>query len=323
MILNYLKFNSLLVFAVSCFVFTFFQIDSCISVVVASENNVIIIQSQQMEAYNEAIESFKKGCKDKGISINSIYDLKGEIEGSKKVIRKIKKNSLKPDLIFTVGILAAKIVKEQFSDVPIIFSMVICHKRFNLQNHNITGISTDVPLVNQLSILKEILGEKKKVGIICDPTKIGNIISEAIPVASKLGLNLIKKEITSEGEVKSALKNIIESADSLWIIPDSTVITRDSLSIILKTTLSHKMPTFCTSSAIVRAGALASISPDYAHTGLEASKMAQTLLNSPTVISLGIKHPEKFKLSLNVQTANIIGIDISAFQSRPDVFLYP
>ena len=73
----------------------------------------------------------------------------------------------------------------------------------------------------------------------------------------------------------------------------------------------------------MKEGAIASISPDYTDIGIKAARMAQTLLNSPTVISLGIKQPDKLRLSLNIQTANKIGIDISSIQSRPNVVLYP
>lgn len=276
-----------------------------------------------MVAYGEAIEGFKKGCKERGISINAIYGLKGEIEEGKKVVQKIKNNNPKPGLILAVGILATTLVKEQFADIPIIFSMVIYHERFNLLEPNITGISADVPVINQLKFLKEIPGKIKNVGVIYDPAKSGNIISEANLAAGKLGFNLIKKEITAGDEVKSALKEIIKDIDALWVLPDSTVITKNSLGIILKITRKHHMPTFCTSSAIVKAGALASISPDFFHTGIQAAGMAQTLLRSPTVISLGIKQPERFKLSLNTETAKKIGVDISSFSPRSDVVLYP
>ena len=116
---------------------------------------------------------------------------------------------------------------------------------------------------------------------------------------------------------------MVSKIDALWIIPDGTVVTKESLEIILKMSLKHHLPVFCTSSAIVKAGALVSISPDYTHTGLQAYQMAQTLLNTPTVISLGVKQPDKLKITLNTQTAEIIRVDLSPLQSRPDVVLYP
>ena len=291
--------------------------------IIAAENTVVIIQSQQIAAYNEAIKGFEKGCKGKNISIKAIYNLNGDTDEGKRIIQNIKDNEFEPDLILAVGVLAATLVKEQFTDVPIIFCMVINHKRFNLQGANITGISSEVSVEDQFAILKELLGARKNVGVIYDPTKTGNIVSEAGRVIKKLEFNFIKKEVTSESEVTPALKNMIDKIDALWMIPDSTVITKTSLNAISKTLLEHHLPIFCTSDAIVKAGALVSVSPDYIYTGRQAARMAQTLLSNPTTTSLGIKQPDKLKLTVNTKTAEIIGINLTSFQSHPDVVLYP
>ena len=291
--------------------------------IIADENTVVIIQSQQIAAYNEAIKGFEEGCKGKNISINSIYNLNGDADEGKRIIQNIKDNKRKPDLILAVGILAITLVKEQFTDIPIIFCMVINHKRFNLEGNNITGISSEVSVEEQFTILKELLGARKNVGVIYDPTKTGNIVSEADRVTKKLEFNFIKKEVTSESEVTPVLKKMIDKIDVLWMIPDSTVITETSLNAISKILLKHHLPIFCTSDAIVKAGALVSVSPDYTYTGRQAARMAQTLLNNPTTTSLGIKQPDKLKLTLNTKTAEIIGINLSPIQSHPNVVLYP
>ncbi|MDE1889342.1 MAG: hypothetical protein KGI30_03670, partial [Planctomycetota bacterium] len=72
-----------------------------------------------------------------------------------------------------------------------------------------------------------------------------------------------------------------------------------------------------------KGGALISISPDYASTGLQASQIAQKLLNNPATTSLGIKQPDKLKITVNTTTAKLIGIDLSPLRSRTDIVLYP
>ena len=129
----------------------------------------------------------------KNISINSIYNLNGDADEGKRIIQNIKDNEFEPDLILAVGVLAATLVKEQFTDVPIIFCMVINHKRFNLQGANITGISSEVSVEGQFAILKELLGAHKNVGVIYDPTKTGNIVSEADRVIKNLNLISLKR----------------------------------------------------------------------------------------------------------------------------------
>ncbi|GAN33441.1 MAG: hypothetical protein DYG83_16800 [Candidatus Brocadia sp. AMX2] len=301
----------------------FFQAAFLMPHAIPAENAVIIIRSQQIPAYNEAIKGFEEGCKGENISIKAIYDLNGDIEEGKRIIQKIKDNSFKPRVILAIGVLAATFVKEQFPDVPIIFCMVINHNRFNLQGANITGISSEASLEDQFAILKGLLGSRKSVGVIYDPAKTGKIITEASIVVKKFEFNLVKAQVFSEKEVAPVLENIVNKIDALWMIPDSTVITKNTLSAISKITLEHRLPIFCTSDAIVKAGALVSVSPNYKYTGLQAAHLAQRLLNDPMTTSLGIKQPDKLKLTLNTQTAEIIGINLSPIRSFPDVVLYP
>lgn len=287
------------------------------------ENAVIIIRSQQIAAYNEAISGFEEGCKEKNIFIKAIYDLKGDTEEAKKVVQAIKGGKPKPKLILAVGVLAATLAKDQFPDIPMIFCMVINHERFNLHGTNITGISSEASLEDQFALLKEILGLRKNVGVLYDSKKTGKIISDATNVAGKFGINLFKIEVLSEYEVLSALKNNINKIDALWIVPDGTVITKDSIEDIVNKTSKNRLPTVSTSSAIVKAGALISISPDYAYTGRQAAQMVQTLLNDPTKTSLGVKRPDKLQITLNTQTAKMIGIKLSVFKAFPDIVLFP
>lgn len=290
--------------------------------VTSGENTVVIIRGQQIPAYNSVVEGFEKGCKERNIFIEKIYDLKGGVEEGRKIIQSIKAGKRKSDLILTVGILATALAKAQFSDTPIIFCMVIHHERFDLQGTNITGITAEVPVEYQFAFLKELLGDVRNVGVIYDPSKTGSIISMAIPAAKKLGFNLVQAKVASDKEATSALEEIASEIDALWIIPDSTVVTRSSLNVILETALKRHLPTFCHSRTIVKEGAMVSISPDYTDIGIKAARIAQTLLNSPTA-SLGIKQPDKFRLSLNTQTAKEIGADTSSIESLPNVILYP
>ncbi len=289
----------------------------------AAENEVIIIRSQQISAYNEAIKGFEEGCKGKNISITAIYDLHGDTEEGKRVIQKISTGSPRPGVILAVGVLAATLVKDQFPDIPIIFCMVINHERFNLHGANITGISSEASLTDQFAILKELLGARKNVGVIYDPMKTERIIREASATAKEFDFNLVKAEVLSEKEVTPALKKMVNAIDALWMIPDSTVITKSALSVISKITLEHRLPVFCTSDALVKAGALVSVSPNYKYTGLQAAQLAQKLLSDPTTTSLGIKQPDKLKLTLNTKTAEMIGMNLSAVRSFPNVVLYP
>lgn len=186
-----------------------------------------------------------------------------------------------------------------------------------------TGISSAASIEDQFRVLNEVLGEKKNIGVIYDPTKTGKIISDALLVSKKYEFSIIEAKVASENEIVSALKNIIKRIDALWIVPDGTVVTKDSMDVIIKSTQKHRIPVFCTASAIVKTGALISVSPDYKYTGIQASQFAKTLLDSSKTTSLGVKEPEKLEITITNETAKIINVDLSPIRSRSNVVLYP
>ncbi|OQY98536.1 MAG: hypothetical protein B6D35_11810 [Candidatus Brocadia sp. UTAMX2] len=300
-----------------------FQTISFVPLLFAAENTVIIFRSQQIAAYNEAIQGFEEGCEGKNIKIKTIYDLHGDTEEAKRIIQMVKETTPKPNAILTVGVLAATLVKEHFPGIPIIFCMVINHDRFNLQGTNITGISSEASIEDQFAVLQEILGPHKNIGVIYDPSKTRKMVAQANVVAKQFDFNLVKTEVIQEKEVESALKNITNKIDALWVIPDSTVITQNTLKTIPRIIREHRLPIFSTSDAIVKAGALIAVSPNYRYTGIQAAQLAQMLLTNPETSSLGVQQPGRLKLTLNTQTAKAIGINLSSIQSYPDVVLYP
>src|SRR3990167_8669610 len=90
---------------VFCFILTFLFHASFhgFAVLLAGERTVIVIQSQPIAAYNEAIKGFEEACKRSNVSIAGIYDLKGDIDEGKRVIKNVMAEKLRPGLSPGVG----------------------------------------------------------------------------------------------------------------------------------------------------------------------------------------------------------------------------
>jgi putative ABC transport system substrate-binding protein len=286
-----------------------------------AEITAIVIKSQNLSAYNKVAKGFQDECIHNDITIKSIYDLNGKMKAWKKIVRKVRKE--KPDIILTIGVLATTVVKNKIKDIPIVFCMVINHERFHLSAPNVTGISTEIAVEDQLKEFQSILGSFKNIGVIYDPSKTGNIIKSAEMKMKHLGVNLAKYEISSSKEVPEAMGNLIGKIDALWLLPDSTVITKKSFSLIKATTLEYKIPLLCTSDAFVKAGALAAVSSDYNRVGMQAAGLARKILELPTPGSLGIVCPDHIKLSINTDTAEKLGIKLAAVQKDSSMNFYP
>ncbi len=286
-----------------------------------AEKTAVVIKSQHLSAYNEVVKGFQQECIEKNITIKSIYDLKGKMKIGHKTARKVSKE--KPDIVLTIGVLAATVVKEKIKDIPIVFCMVINHARFQLAGPNITGISTEIAIEDQLNRFQTILGPLKNIGVIYDPSKTGNIIVSAEKKAKDMGMNLVKYEINSSKKISEAMENLTGRIDALWLLPDSTVITKQSFGFIISTSLENKIPLLCTSGVFVKAGALAAVFSDYKLVGGQAAQLARKILNQPVPGSLGIVNPDNFKLAINTNTAKKLGLEVEAVRGEPHIIIYP
>ncbi len=286
-----------------------------------AEITAIVIKSQNLSAYNKVAKGFQDECLHNKITIKSVYGLNGKMKIGQKIVRKVRKE--KPDIILTIGVLATTVVKNKIKDIPIVFCMVINHERFHLSAPNITGISTEIAIEDQLKEFQSILGSFKNIGVIYDPSKTGNIIKSAEMKMKHLGVNLAKYEISSTKMVPEAMENLIGKIDALWVLPDSTVVTKKSFSLIQATTLEYKIPLLCTSDAFVKAGALASVSPDYDSVGKQAAGLARKVLEQPAPCTLGVVCPDHFKLTVNTDTAEKLGIKLALAQETPMINMYP
>jgi ABC-type uncharacterized transport system, periplasmic component len=286
-----------------------------------AEETAIVIKSQDLSAYNQVVKGFQDECLKNNITIKAIYDLDGKMKLGQKIVRKIKNE--KPDIILAIGVLAATVLKEEIDEIPIVFCMVINHARFQLTESNITGISTEIAIEDQIKGFQSILGPFKNLGVIYDPSKTGSIVAIAENKIENAGMNLVKYEISSSKEVSDAMENLIDKIEALWLLPDSTVVTKQSFDLIKTTTLENRIPLLCTSDAFVKAGALAAVSSDHKNVGIQAAGLARKILELPMPGSLGIVYPDHFEFSVNTDTAKILGLELKVVEEGSKINFYP
>ncbi|MFQ5786678.1 MAG: ABC transporter substrate-binding protein [Thermodesulfobacteriota bacterium] len=281
----------------------------------------MVIKSQNLSAYNDVVKGFQDECIRKDITIKSIYDMKGKMKVGRKIVRKIMKE--KPNFVLTIGVLATTIAKEKLKEIPMIFCMVINHERFQLTGQNITGISTEIAIEEQFKGYQTILDSLQNLGVIYDPSKTGNIMVSAETKAKDIGMNLVKYEIDSPKMVSEALESLVGRIDALWLLPDSTVITKKSFNIIKSTTLENNIPLLCMSDVFVKAGALAAVFSNYKCVGKQAAQLAGEILERLSPCSLGIVNPDSFNLAINTDTAEKLGLKLEAMLGEPHIIVYP
>ena len=157
--------------------------------------------------------------------------------------------------------------------------MVLNPAKHYLTAENIRGITLQVPIQRQLSTIRSIIPDLKRIGIVDDPTKTADFVEEAHHESGALGLQLLTRQVSSEKEVPAALLAILPEIEALWVLPDSTVINKDSLNFLLSTALEANVPIIGFSQGLVRSGTLLSFYIKHEDVGRQAAQVAKKILN--------------------------------------------
>ncbi len=269
----------------------------------AGTAEVAILKSADLAAYNQAVAGFKAI-----MPSSDEFNMKGSPKLSQEQVELIRKTNA--SILFAVGSKAAQVAKEKFPDIPVIFCMVLDPAKHDLKAPNMTGIRLEVPIERQFRAMRSVLPSLKRIGVLYDPEKTGHLVDEARLLAKSMGLDLVVKQVNTEKEVPPTLRALLSQVEALWLVPDSTVLTEDSLKFVLGTALDFNVPVIGFSSELVRRGALVGLSVSYEDVGRQAGLLAKKILieqyrPSPTTFP-----PERLHLALNLKTARFLGIVI-------------
>lgn len=272
----------------------------------ASATDIVILKSSDIAAYNQAIGGFKAVLPG-GITLSE-YDLQGDLEKGRKLARKIRASD--PALVFAVGLKAAKAAQLELVDIPVVYSMVLDPAKYGLNSPNMTGILLEVPIERQLAMIRALLPNLKHIGTLYDPSKTAAVIDEARRLLKPNGADLVPTQVTSERDVPGALRTLLPSVGALWLVPDSTVLTDESLRFILNAALEERVPVIGFSREFARSGALLCLSVNYTEIGRQAGRLSGKILDGQVSLPLRPLHPDRIETSLNLKTAKFLGIEI-------------
>ncbi len=272
----------------------------------ALATDITILKSSDIAAYNQAIAGFKAALPS-GIVLSE-YDLQGDLEKGRKLARKVRASDT--SLVFAVGLKAAKAAQLEIVDIPVVYSMVLDPAKYELNTPNMTGVLLEVPIERQLAMIRTLLPHLKHIGTLYDPSKTTALIEEARRLLKPVATDLIPIQVTSERDVPGALRALLPSVGALWLVPDSTVLTDESLRFILNTALEERVPVIGFSREFARSGALLCLSVNYGDIGRQAGQLTRKILDGQLSLPMKPLHPDRIETSLNLKTAKFLQIEI-------------
>ncbi|MBK9306585.1 MAG: ABC transporter substrate-binding protein [Nitrospira sp.] len=272
----------------------------------ATGPEIAILKSSDLKAYNDAVEGFKATAPGNATYVE--YDLRGDFDQGKRLARTIRATD--STLVVAVGLKAALTAKLEIVDIPILYMMILAPAKYHLTAANMAGVLIEVPTDRQLKLIRTFLPTLRKIGVLYNPEKTAAKLKEAESHAAGHEFQLRGFPVAKEKEVPQQLRTLLSHSEALWLIPDSTVLTDESIRFILESAVAKQIPVIGFSPEFTRLGALLSLSIDYGEVGREAGLLAKRILNGEQQLPLKPVSVQRIRITVNQKTARYLDITI-------------
>jgi putative ABC transport system substrate-binding protein len=263
----------------------------------AGHGRIAIIKSGSAAPYEASIAGLRSELNRAGISENiDEYGIPFQFPSSSQ-----------PQVIVAVGCDAIDLVAKTIHDTPIVYMMATTQSKTQA---NLTGISLDVSPLQQFSLCKKIVPKLRRVGVLYDPRQTRELVERGTEQAREINIEVIASKVSKIDDIYEAVRALGPRIDALWIIPDATVYNLKTTQDILLFSIQEHLPVIGLSLPYVKAGALCSSSCNYKAIGAQAAKMVEKILDGQAPSQIPPEEPEIAETSVNLITAERIGIAI-------------
>lgn len=251
---------------------------------------------------------------------NVTFDYKnaqGDITNANMIVSKFVSDEV--DLIYAIATNAAQSAYNgtEGTDIPVVFNAVTdpvdagIVKSLEKPENNITGVSDLSPLALQIKIIKDVLPDAKKVGILYNVGESNSPIQiELLKEAVKdMGLEIVAKGVSDQSEIPLVAKALAAEVDAFYNITDNMMV--QATENIVAVADEAGIPVFATEDGKLDMGLLGAESLSYYRLGEVAGELViDILVNNKEAGTLPVTLLNETKLYLNLEVAEKLKIDI-------------
>lgn len=170
------------------------------------------------------------------------------------------------------------------TDIPVVYTAISDPVEAGLANEdgsnvgNITGSSDKLPVEEQLKMIREMMPDATKIGILYTTSEANSISTIATykELASGYGFEIVDTGINTIADVDLAAADLVSKVDCICNLTDNTVV--EALQTVLDKANTQGIPVFGSEIEQVRNGCVASMGIDYFELGRETGLMAAKIL---------------------------------------------
>jgi putative tryptophan/tyrosine transport system substrate-binding protein len=177
---------------------------------------------------------------------------------------------------------------------------------------NVSGVFLDIPEMSgkHVQFLHEVKPDITRMAALGDP-RVNTLQFEATEAAVRNGgFALERVSVRTPSEIEGAIAGAAHRGASALVALTSPLVN-SSMPRIANAAVRHRMPSVCTfAPAFAEAGGLVAYGPDFNELYKRAADYVSRILKGTRPGDLPIQRPEKFRLVVNLRTAQALGLTI-------------
>lgn len=274
----------------------------------ADPPRVVAVRSTDLKLYDEVIAGFREAL---GTRVDVVTLPGGEAE-----VRRFVEglNRLPPSLVLTLGAEATSLIHREAPDVPLVYARVLSTVESGRSGDNLTGVRQVVPAEAQLKLLLRLAPRIHRIGVVYDPDRSARWLADVERAGRGAGVEMVRAAESDKSNAAEALSRVTSGADAvdaLWVAPDRTWMSPETVPLLLRTAREKKVPLLTYVAELVEDGALAAAYVDDRALGGTAAGLARRILNGEPAAEVAVADPP-VSVAINAAVAEQLGLTVPA-----------
>jgi putative ABC transport system substrate-binding protein len=222
-----------------------------------------------------------------------------------------------PDVIVAIATPSAQAVVASTKTIPVVYSAITdpvaakLVKNWDATGTNVTGVSDLSPLEKHIGLIKQVVPNAKRIGVIYSPGEANSvaIVASLKKAAAEAGMTVVEAAAARTVDVPTAAQSLVGKADVIYTPTDNNVVS--AFEGIVKVAQQAKLPVVAADTATVERGAVAALGLNYSDIGRQTGKIVVRILKGEKPGTIASQTSTNFELVVNPAAAKLQGVTLS------------
>ncbi|HJE62346.1 ABC transporter substrate-binding protein [Alcaligenes nematophilus] len=223
----------------------------------------------------------------------------------------------KADVIVAISTPSAQAVVSATKTIPVVYSAVtdpvVAHLVPSMapSGTNVTGVSDALALEAQVDLIKKVVPDAKRVGMVYNPGEANSavVVKEMKELLPKHGMTLVEATAPRTVDVGAAARSLVGKVDVIYTNTDNNVVS--AYESLVKVGVDAKVPLIASDTDSVARGAIAALGVNYYNLGLQTGQQVIRILKGEKPGDMASETSSNLELYVNPGAAKRQGVSLN------------